>query len=37
MLTRFLMDRANALAKPAPTNAKGKKPLPKKRAPRAAE
>jgi leucyl aminopeptidase len=37
MLTRFLMDRAHALAKPAPSDAKTKKPLPKKRAPRAAE
>lgn len=37
MLTRFLMDRANALAKPASIGVKGKKPLPKKRAPRAAE
>jgi leucyl aminopeptidase len=37
MLTRFLMDRAQALVKPAPTDAKSKKPLPKKRAPRAAE
>jgi len=37
MLTRFLMDRAQALVQPAPTDTKGKKPLPKKRAPRAAE
>jgi leucyl aminopeptidase len=37
MLTRFLMDRAQALVQPAPTEAKGKKAPAKKRAPRAAE
>jgi len=37
MLTRFLMDRAQAPVKPAPIAARGKKPLPRKRAPRAAE
>jgi leucyl aminopeptidase len=37
MLTRFLMDRAQAPVKPAPIAAKGKKPLPRKRASRAAE
>jgi hypothetical protein len=37
MLTRFLMDRAQAQVEHAPTDAKGKKPQPKKRASRAAE